>query len=74
MFADACGKNVSGDPAHERQTFFKKIKDSPGNEGCQKVHQTDSNQRPHDPTLSPLDQRLQLPNRRKIFGIYALPC
>ena len=24
------------------------------------------------PTLSPLDQRLQLPNRRKIFGIYAL--
>ena len=24
------------------------------------------------PTLSPLDQRLQLPNRRKIFAIYAL--
>ena len=24
------------------------------------------------PTLSPLDQRLQLPNRPKIFGIYAL--
>ena len=24
------------------------------------------------PTLSPLDQRLQLPNRRKIFTIYAL--
>ena len=23
-------------------------------------------------TLSPLDQRLQLPNRRKIFAIYAL--
>ena len=25
------------------------------------------------PTLSPLSQRLQLPNRRKIFAIYALP-
>ena len=24
------------------------------------------------PTLSPLDYRPQLPNRRKIFGIYAL--
>ena len=46
----ACGKNVSGDPAHQLETwnFFKKIKDSPQSEGCQKVHETDSNPRPHD--------------------------
>ena len=37
----ACGKNVSGDPAHQRHTWnFSKeeIKDSSRNKGYQKVH------------------------------------
>ena len=36
---------------------FSKIKDSSRNEGCQKVHQTDSNSRPHDQLSNALTAR-----------------
>ena len=44
------------------------------NEGCEKVHQTDSNPGPHDQKRNTLTTRLPTAaaDRRKIFGIYAL--
>ena len=74
----ARGQNVSSDPVHQRQTknLLKKgnkrllTKGRMSKGAPRQIRTRDSII--IIATLSPLSQRLQLPNRQKIFAIYAL--